>query len=141
MKRTIEIVLAIIGTAIYVFFGSSGASMISIQGDSERTEALYNEMLAMEPGAENLPSYEVFVETLGTGGLLILIMSFLSVVAGIIAIVLLKKKNRSKAAGIIFLATGIISALFQFGLAIFASGFYVIAGMLCLWRKPKEDFA
>lgn len=138
MKRTGEIVLGIIGAVIYGFFGLIGIGMIMLQNYDEFSENVYQELVASNPEV-NFPDYETMLETLSFNGTMIAIVSILALIAGIVALVFLKGNKRPKAAGIIFILTGVISALGLLEMALFASVFYIAAGIMCLVRKPKEE--
>lgn len=138
MKRTAEIVLGIIGALIYGFFGIIGASMVWLQNN----EALLQQSLEEAPqqgGEISAEEFNEFIEAMGSSGMVMLVSSIVAIILGIIALIFLKGNKRPTAAGIIFIVTAVIG-FFAFGFIIgFLSGlFYIIAGIMCLARKPKK---
>lgn len=142
MSRKVEIVLGIIGTVIFAAFGAIiGIGLILMRNNGELTEKFYNDLIATNPEGGLPENYEAFVDTLGTSGMMITIVGILAVIAGIVAMILVKGNKKPKTAGLIFILSGTIVALFQFAFAFYGSVFYVIAGIMCLGRKPKEERA
>lgn len=138
MKRTAEIVLGIIGALIYGFFGLIGGAMIWLQNNEDLLQQSLEE--APQQGGEiSAAEFNELMELMGTSGMVWLISSIVAIILGIIALVFLKGNKKPTAAGIIFIATAVIG-FFVFGFIFgFMSGiFYLIAGIMCLARKPKK---
>ncbi|WP_373895096.1 DUF4064 domain-containing protein [Virgibacillus natechei] len=138
MKRTGEIVLGIIGAVVYGFFGLIGGAMIWLQNN----EALLQQSLeegSQQQGSEiSTEEFNEFIELMGSSGTMMLVFSIIAIILGIIAMVFLKGNKRPKTAGIIFLVAAVIG-FFVFGIifGIMVGIFYIIAGIMCLVRKPK----
>ncbi|MBY7142329.1 DUF4064 domain-containing protein [Virgibacillus sp. NKC19-3] len=137
MKRTGEIVLGIIGALVYGFLGIIGGAMIWLQNN----EALLQESLEEAPqqgGEISAEEFNEVIEVMGSGGTMMLVFSIIAIILGIIAMIFLKGNKRPKVAGIIFLASAVIG-FFVFGIifGIMSGVFYIIAGIMCLARKPK----
>ena len=137
MKRTAEIVLGIIGTIVYGFIAIMGAVMLWAHNNSEVVKEFYDEMVQQSPEIE-IDDFQTFIDSMGTGGMMVLIVSLLAIAAGIVAMVLLKGNKKPKVAGIIFIVTPVIVVIAQGALVIFAGIFYIIAGIMCLVRKPQQ---
>jgi len=137
MKRTAEIVLGIIGTIIYGFFAIIGAGMLWMKNNSEVVKEFYNDMVEQSPEMD-MPEYQTFIDSMGTGGMMVLIVSLLAIVAGIVAMVLLKGNKKPKVAAIVFVATAVVVVIMLGMMGVFAGIFYIIAGILCLTRKPQQ---
>ncbi|UJL47010.1 DUF4064 domain-containing protein [Virgibacillus sp. NKC19-16] len=136
MKRTGEVILGIIGALIYGFFGLIGGSMIWLQNN----EALLQQALEEAPQGGEIPveDFNEFMEVMGSSGMVMLISSIVAIILGIIAMIFLRGNKRPKAAGIIFIATPVIGIfVFGFVFGIMSGIFYLIAGIMCLVRKPK----
>ncbi|WP_440896872.1 DUF4064 domain-containing protein [Amphibacillus sp. Q70] len=138
INRKIEVALIIIGAAIFIFFGVSGASMIMVQNDEELATQLYEQFGQESPDVE-LPAYPEFLETLQTGGIMIIVLAVIAIIAGVLAILMLKGNKRPKPAGILLLIAGVLIGFLQVGIALFGSLAYVIAGMMALLKKPKYE--
>lgn len=138
INRKIEVALIIIGAVIFIFFGVSGASMIMVQNDEGLATELY-EQFGQESTDVELPTYPEFLETLQTGGIMVIVLAVISIIAGILAILMLKGNKRPKPAGILLLIVGVLIGFLQFGIALFGSLAYVIAGMMALLKKPKYE--
>lgn len=137
MKRTAEIVLAVIGALGYAFTAALGGFMVWLQNNRGLMEDAFNEMAEQNPEL-GMSDMEVMLDALGTGGWLFAIASVVAVILGIVAIVLLKGNKKPVVAGIIFIATAVIVAIVTSGAGILAGIFYLIAGVMALVRKPKR---
>lgn len=137
MKRTAEIVLAVIGALGYAFTAALGGFMIWLQNNKGLMEEVFNETIEQNPEL-GMSDMEVMLDALGTGGWLFAIASVVAVILGIVAIVLLKGNKKPVVAGIIFIATAVIVAIVTSGAGILAGLFYLIAGVMALVRKPKQ---
>ncbi|GGM33869.1 hypothetical protein GCM10011351_19780 [Paraliobacillus quinghaiensis] len=140
MKRTAEVVLGIIGTIIYGFFAIIGAGMLWMKNNSETVKEFYDDMVQQSPEMD-MPDYQTFIDSMGTGGMMVLVVSLLAVILGIVAMVLLRGNKRPKVAAIIFVATAVIVVILLGYMGVFAGIFYIIAGILCLTRKPQQTLA
>ncbi|GAA4069949.1 DUF4064 domain-containing protein [Amphibacillus indicireducens] len=140
INRKIEIFLVIMGMAVFFFFGVTGATMINVHDDEMATD-LYEQYLedasVEEVAEEDLSTYDEFVEALRTAGIIIIVLAVITVIVGIVSVLLLRNDKRPKIAGVILLAAGIFIGFLQFFIALVASLFYVIAGLMALFRKPK----
>ena len=136
MRRTAEVVLTIIGAFVYLLGILFGGLFRMIFGMEEFQTELMN-----DPSINELSQQEaqLALDIVGSMGTAIIVISVISIIAGIIASILFKGDNKPKAAGIILLIVGIITTLITFGGAIFASVFYIIAGIMGLVRKKKPE--
>ncbi|ANU09637.1 hypothetical protein A1A1_16550 [Planococcus antarcticus DSM 14505] len=137
MKRTVEVVLGIIGALVYALTAALGGFMVWLQNNRDILEESLNE--TAEQNTEiGTGDVEAMIDALGTGGWLLAIASVVAVILGIVAMVLLKGNKKPMVSGIIFIATAVIVAIVTGGAGIIAGIFYVIAGIMCLVRKPKQ---
>lgn len=137
MKRTAEVVLGIIGAIAYGFLAAIGGVIIWLQNNESVGRDFYEEMMAQSPDIE-LMDYQDFLDSLGTTGMLLLIVSLLAIALGVVAMLLLKGNKKPKVAGIIFIVTAVLVAIISLGTGVIAGAFYLIAGIMCLVRKPKQ---
>ncbi|MEN2769241.1 DUF4064 domain-containing protein [Ornithinibacillus xuwenensis] len=139
MKRTAEITLGIIGTVFYVFSVLLGALRIWMENNKG---FLYDYLVdnqdefALTQGDLDMIQ-EMFDRSLASGGILLVIMPILAIILGIVAMVLLKGNKNPIAAGIIFIATGVVYVIVTIGGGILSGILFLIAGILCLTRKPN----
>ncbi|MFB1050311.1 DUF4064 domain-containing protein [Paraliobacillus sp. JSM ZJ581] len=139
MKRTAEVIFGIIGTIVYGITAIIGGSMLWMKGNEEVVEKIYSDVLEQNPEIE-MPDYQTFIDSMGTGGVMLLLVSLAVMIAGIVAMVFLKGNKKPKAAGIIFIVSVAIVTVLP-GISPFTGVFYLIAGIMSLVRKPKESIA
>ncbi|GIO27147.1 DUF4064 domain-containing protein [Ornithinibacillus bavariensis] len=139
MKRTAEVTLGIIGTVFYVFSVLIGALRLWMENNKDYLYDFITEnQNEMEFTADDMDIIqEAFNLNLAGGGPLLVIMPILAIILGIVAMVLLKGNKNPIAAGIIFIATGVIYVIVTLGGGILSGILFLIAGILCLARKPK----
>ncbi|MFS0863586.1 DUF4064 domain-containing protein [Fredinandcohnia sp. 179-A 10B2 NHS] len=138
MKRTGEIVLTIIGACLFAFITLFGFIFLGLGGNDEFATEMEN-AAATDPALTGV-DMGMITDMVVAGGWYFIIVGLLSIVLGIVSLVLLKGNKRPKAAGIILIIVAVLSTLATFLLSIIASILYLIAGILCLVRKQKEDF-
>lgn len=137
MKRTAEIVLGIIGALGFAFSAALGGFLMWMQDN----RVLMEETMTGtgDPDTEfSMEEFEMGMDLLGTGGWVLLLASVAAIVLGIVAMVLLKGNKKPVIAGIIFIATAVIVSIVTAGVGILAGLFYLIAGIMCLVRKPQR---
>ncbi len=87
----------------------------------------------------NPKDIEMVLESASSFGVYILVISIAAIVLGIVSMFLFKGNNKPKAAGIILIVVGGLSTLLTIGFGIFAGIFYIIAGIMGVARKPKQE--
>lgn len=136
MKRTAEIVLGIIGALGYALTAAIGGFLIWMQNN----KGVMEEMMT-DTGDPNMDvpieDFEAMMDMMGAGGWLLLVSSIVAIILGIVAMVLLKGNKKPVIAGIILIAVAVIVAFITGGVGIVAGLFYLVAGIMCLVRKPK----
>ncbi|WP_096270925.1 DUF4064 domain-containing protein [Paucisalibacillus globulus] len=139
MKRTAEITLGIIGAVFYVFSVAFGILRLWMENNKGYLEEYMTENQSeFDLTSSDISTIEeMFSMNLAQGGILIVILPIVAIILGIVAMVLLKGNKRPVAAGIIFLVTGVGYAIITLGGGILSGILYLIAGILCLARKPK----
>lgn len=137
MKRTAEIVLGIIGALGYAFMAAIGAFMLWLQNNRELIESDLTTGTGDPETDFSMEEFEMAMDLLSMGGWVLIGSAIGAIVLGIVAMVLLKGNKKPIIAGIIFLVTAIIVAIITTGVGVIAGIFYVIAGILCLVRKPQ----
>ena len=129
MKRTGEFVLSIIGAsiaAISLIVGIITTVYISTVDLTEVVEYSLGSNVEMA-SSEMEMTLQLFNVLLWIG---ILSLSF-ALLGGLVAIILLKR-GKVKAAGILFIITGILTIFHMWPLI-----FFIVPGIMCLARKPR----
>ncbi|MBC5636955.1 DUF4064 domain-containing protein [Ornithinibacillus sp. BX22] len=139
MKRIAEYTLGIIGAVFYVFSIAIGALRLWMENNKDY---LKDYMIDNQDEFQLTPSdidilEEFFNLNLASPGMLLVIMPILAIILGIVAMVLLKGNKHPVAAGVIFITTGVVYVILTAGGGILSGILYLIAGILCLARKPK----
>ena len=137
MKRTAEIVLGIIGALGYAFMAAIGAFMLWMQNNRDLIETELTTGTGDPSTDFSMEEFETAMDMLGAGGWIVLLSAIAAIVLGIVAMVLLKGNRKPVIAGIIFIATAVIVSFVTTGDGVIAGIFYLIAGIMCLVRKPK----
>lgn len=138
MKRTGEYVLGIIGIILSVLMAGLGAMFIFIQGNEELKQTMEAEIAkdpAVNPG--DLEMMNDAMDIVGSAGWLLIVAAILGFLFGLIAVLLLKR--RPKAAGILFIVGAVLVGFISVGAGFLPGLLYLIAGIMCLVRKPKID--
>lgn len=138
MKRTGEMVLGVIGAIYYAFIAVIGALIVWVENNRDQVQDFFSQAAADSPDA-GMTEADVtnMLDSIGNSGAVLLIISLLAVILGIVAMVFIKGNKKPKAAGIIFIATAVIFAVISFGAGLVGGILYLIAGIMCLVRKPK----
>ncbi|MBB6448367.1 hypothetical protein HNR44_000316 [Geomicrobium halophilum] len=137
MKRTGELVLGIIGVVINSIAAIIGTFMtISLQvGFDQESDLIENELMN-DPNiqAEEAEAVMGMMGMFAPMGWWIVAIHVIGLILGIIALV--KLKNNGKAAGILFLVAGGGMLILTLGFTLIQSILFIIAGIMCLVRKP-----
>ncbi|MBM7599667.1 cytochrome bd-type quinol oxidase subunit 2 [Virgibacillus halotolerans] len=132
MKRTGEIVLGVIGAIFYGLGALFGVIMLFLKNQQDFLREIYE-----DPEFADVFDFNSLVNSLAAGGWTLIITSLIALILGIIAIVFIKGNKKPKAAGIIFIVTAVVITIVTFGAAILPGIFFLIAGIMCLVRKPQ----
>ncbi|WP_404451540.1 DUF4064 domain-containing protein [Virgibacillus necropolis] len=140
MKRTGEIVLSIIGAFLYALMAGVGVFMIWLENNRDLVQGTLQDASEQNPDAPpiNMADLNNALDFMGNSGTYLTIISIIAIIVGIISILLVKGNKKPKVAGIILIVTALAIAIFTFGGGILAGIFYLIAGIMCLVRKPKK---
>lgn len=137
MRRTAEIVLSIIGMLIYGLLAVVGGAMIWMENNQEEMREFFEQEAERNPQL-SMEDFELMLQSMGPGGWLVTISSVLAIILGIIALILLRGNKNPKAAGILLIVTSVAYAIVTVGVGIIPGAFYLIAGVMCLVRKPQK---
>lgn len=138
MKRTAEIVLGIIGALGFAFMAALGGFMLWMQNNRDLIEAEMTTGTGDPATDLTMEEFDAMIDLLGAGGWVLLASAIAAIVLGIVAMVLLKGNKKPVIAGIIFIVTAIIVSIITTGVGIIAGLFYLVAGIMCLVRKPQR---
>ncbi|MGW8424262.1 DUF4064 domain-containing protein [Peribacillus simplex] len=130
MKRTWEFVLSILGVGIAVIFLIMTIIAAVYLNSIDMKEMMdYSLMTDSEFSSSEVDmSIKLFMGILWAG----IISLFIALAGGLIAIFLLKG-GKAKGAGILLIITGILTIFHIWPLI-----FFIIPGIMCLVRKPRE---
>lgn len=135
MKRTGEVVLGVIGAILYGLGAIFGIVMIALKNNDMVQDEIRE--MSEDPELAGTVDFNSILASLAAGGWTLFITSLIALILGIIAIVFIKGNKKPKAAGIIFIVAAVVMAIVTFGVAIFPGIFFLIAGIMCLVRKPQ----
>ncbi|WP_040982549.1 DUF4064 domain-containing protein [Oceanobacillus jeddahense] len=130
MKRTVEIVLGVIGILGYGLITALGGFMLFLQNN----EDVLQEVVEQSPDI-GLGDLNTVMEGMGSGGWTLTITSIIAIILSFVAIFLIKGNKRPKMAGTIFIVTSILGAIFTVGIGILPGIFLLISGSMCFARK------
>ncbi|MDM8099739.1 MULTISPECIES: DUF4064 domain-containing protein [Oceanobacillus] len=130
MKRTVEIVLGVIGMVGYGLVAALGGFMLFLQNN----EDLLQEVVEQNPEM-GLNDLNTVMEGMGAGGWALLITSILAIILSLAAIFLIKGNKQPKIAGSIFIVISILGSIVTIGFGIIPGIFLLISGIMCLVRK------
>ncbi|WP_077624108.1 DUF4064 domain-containing protein [Sediminibacillus massiliensis] len=137
MKRTVEIVLTVIGSLMFLLFTAMGAVLIGLKDNAELKQ-LMEDAAAQEPEL-SVGDLDTMIEMMTSGGWFLVISSIIAIIIGIICAFLMKGNKKPKLAGIILIVVGIAMGIIILLIGFIGGIFYLIAGIMCLVRKPKPE--
>ncbi|MFC4402087.1 DUF4064 domain-containing protein [Gracilibacillus xinjiangensis] len=138
MKRTVEIVLIIIGMFVYFIGAVFGGAFIALEGNQELLNDLLMESQQMMT-EEELRVMDMLYSSIGTIGWVIVVTAVTCIILGVIAAFMFKGNKKPKPAGIILIVAGGLTTLLTAGSGIFAGIFYIISGIMGLARKERQE--
>src|SRR5699024_5533737 len=109
MKRTVEIILTIIGGLIGLFMTLIGGVILWMMSNADEFRHIVSDMPEFQQTGIDV---DEVIHSINQVGASILILALLTVIAGIVAIILLKGNKQPMAAGIILIASAIIAIIF-----------------------------
>ncbi|GAE93495.1 hypothetical protein JCM21714_2580 [Gracilibacillus boraciitolerans JCM 21714] len=142
MKRTVEVVLSIIGAFVYIIGAVIGGVFTMLDEDSPFMQDFLQQEQTQTLSDAEMANMQTFMNGgAGSIGTMLLVASIVAIIAGIIAMILFKGNNKPKAASILLLVVGGLTTIITLGTGIFAGIFYIIAGIMGLVRKPKQEIS
>ncbi|MFC7062872.1 DUF4064 domain-containing protein [Halobacillus seohaensis] len=141
MKRTLEIVLSVIGAVIYGLALGIGAVFVNFK-DNPEARAELESILNQDPNVDpSQISVDQIMNGMAAGAWTVVVAALIAIAIGILSIVFLKGNKRPKAAGIILIVGGVLTTFGTFGLGLFGGIAYLIGGIVALVRRPKQPTA
>ncbi|CDQ21478.1 DUF4064 domain-containing protein [Halobacillus karajensis] len=141
MKRTVEIVLTIIGMVLFGLPVLVSSILLNTKDNPQVKQELENFMNSPEmqmEGQESMPEISQMIDAMGSFGMFVLIAALIAIGLGILSALFLKGNKKPKAAGIILIVTAIIFTFATVFIGVFGGAVYLIAGIVALVRKPKN---
>lgn len=135
MKRKGEIVLGIIGVVISAIMILLGIFAMSLKNNDEVKQAI-------QKSASNDPSISSgdvnqALDAMSSGGGVLIVAAVLGLIVGLIAVFCVKGNKKPKMAGILFIVAAILIGVISLGSGFLPAILYLIAGIMCLVRKPQ----
>ncbi|HEU5140496.1 MAG TPA: DUF4064 domain-containing protein [Bacillales bacterium] len=137
MKRTGERVLSIIGIVINAIIAAIVTMAVlafqrySAQGQLESQMSGNPEMGAMNP--------DQVMDIIGGVGWVVVAATVIGIIIGLIAVFNLKENKKPKQAGIWLIIGAVVVGVASIGAGWLPALLYLIAGIMCLVRKPSKD--
>ncbi|SEI08090.1 Protein of unknown function [Halobacillus karajensis] len=141
MKRTVEIVLTIIGMVLFGLPVLVSSILLNTKDNPQVKQELENFMNSPEmqmEGQESMPEISQMIDAMGSFAMFVLIAALIAIGLGILSALFLKGNKKPKAAGIILIVTAIIFTFATVFIGVFGGAVYLIAGIVALVRKPKN---
>ncbi|MDX5486905.1 DUF4064 domain-containing protein [Bacillus pumilus] len=133
MKRTLEKSFTIIGIVLFAFLLIGSFMFYEGTKNNNATFNLVQDFIEEENIKDIAP--EQVIDLISNGSLYIVVLSVLSILAGVISLFLLKNNTRS--AGILLITTSILSSILTIFLGILGGIAYLIAGIVIVSKEKK----
>ncbi|TYS31715.1 DUF4064 domain-containing protein [Bacillus pumilus] len=133
MKRTLEKSFTIIGIVLFAFLLIGSFMFYEGTKNNNDTFKLVQDFIEEENIKDIAP--EQVIDLISNGSLYIVVLSVLSILAGVISLFLLKNNTRS--AGILLITTSILSSILSIFLGILGGIAYLIAGIVIVSKEKK----
>ncbi|MFP3842336.1 DUF4064 domain-containing protein [Bacillus safensis] len=133
MNRTLEKSFTITGIVLFVFLLIGSFMFYEGTKNNNDTFKLVQDFIEEENIKDIAP--EQVIDLISNGSLYIVVLSVLSILAGVISLFLLKKNTRS--AGILLITTSILFSILTIFLGILGGIAYLIAGIVIVSKEKK----
>ncbi|WP_338527825.1 DUF4064 domain-containing protein [Bacillus sp. MAG717A] len=133
MNRTLEKSFTIIGIVLFVFLLIGSFMFYEGTKNNNDTFKLVQDFIEEENIKDIAP--EQVIDLISNGSLYIVVLSVLSILAGVISLILLKNNTRS--AGILLITTSILISILTILLGILGGIAYLIAGIVIVSKEKK----
>ncbi|CAM5516156.1 hypothetical protein BSAF29S_00971 [Bacillus safensis subsp. safensis] len=134
MKRTLEKSFTIIGIVLFVFLLIGSFMFYEGTKNNNDTIKLVQDFIEEENIKDIAP--EQVIDLISNGSLYIVVLSVLSILAGVISLFLLK--NNTRTAGILLITTSILSSILTIFLGILGGIAYLIAGIVIVSKEKRS---
>ncbi|MGE8078676.1 DUF4064 domain-containing protein [Peribacillus loiseleuriae] len=135
MKRTGEYILAIVGILLSIILTFIGILFIALKQNDGIRQAIEGE-LTNDPTI-TMEDLSMVMDAIGGFGWMIIVASGIGIVLGLVSIFILKSERQTMA-GVFFIITAVLVGLLSVGLGLLQAVLFLIAGIMCLVRKPKN---
>ncbi|MEY8843707.1 DUF4064 domain-containing protein [Bacillus safensis] len=133
MNRTLEKSFTITGIVLFVFLLIGSFMFYEGTKNNNDTFKLVQDFIEEENIKDIAP--EQVIDLISNGSLYIVVLSVLSILAGVISLFLLKNNTRS--AGILLITTSILFSILTIFLGILGGIAYLIAGIVIVSKEKK----
>ncbi|MGD7007264.1 DUF4064 domain-containing protein [Metabacillus sp. 84] len=135
MSRVAELIFIIAGIVLNGLLLAGAFILYISTNNTEETRSLVEQLLQDESLAGAGLSADQIINGMSGGSLYITVVALICTVIGIVSIFLLK--NKTKAAGILLIITGIVRSIASLFFGVFGGAAYLIAGIIALVRKNR----
>ena len=135
LKRTTEIVLAVIGIVLSGLLSLIGMLVNSFAGNSEFQDSIRDE-LATDPtlAAEDLEGFFGMIESVGPT---LIVVGLVSLLFGLVGVWAIKGNKKPILAGIMLVLAAVVITLGTVGFGFVPGLLFLIAAIMCFVRKTK----
>lgn len=135
MKRTVEIVLGVIGVVLSGIMSLFGFTLISA-ANSEEINTLLFEEFNNDP-MFTIEDVEMIIGALPVMGWILVAAAVSGVVFGLIGVFSVRGNRKPKLAGAMFIIGAVLVGILTIGFGFIPALLLLIAGIMCFARKPK----
>lgn len=107
-------------------------------GDSFKRQLLEHQKADPKVAPEDVMKV---ADLMGKAGGLLVIASIIGFVIGLIAVIIIYKNRKPLLAGLLFIGSAVVMTFISMFIALLPGCLFLIAGLLCLLRKPRQNRA
>ncbi|WP_227521552.1 MULTISPECIES: DUF4064 domain-containing protein [Bacillus] len=135
MKRSTEMILAVIGIVLSGLLSMIGFLVNSLATNSDFQDSMKDE-LAADPAlaAEDLEGFFGMIESVGPT---LIIVGIVSLILGLVGTWAIKGNKKPILAGIALILAAVVITVGTVGFGFLPGLLFLIAGIMCFVRKPK----
>jgi hypothetical protein len=135
MKRTGEIVLAVIGVILSGLFAIAGIFVNALIDNPDFQQGM-NQEINGDPTLTQ-SDIDAVISIIESVGPFLLVVGLISVILGIIGAIAIKGNKKPVLAGIMFILAALVIGLGTIGFGFLPGILFLIAGIMSFVRKPK----
>lgn len=138
MSRTAEMLITLLGIMVYSFFSIIAGATVWMNKNPDKVADMLADLNNEEMDLTK-DEFLFMLEDIGGSGWYVLIGTILAILAGVLAIYFLRGNKNNIIAGVLLILSAIIATFMSFFLAWPAALIYLLAGIMALVRRPKQN--